>query len=60
MIEDALGKKLSSEYVEQNRSGDHLCYISNLSKLKAHYPNWEVKRSLADIIDELCRVVHDA
>lgn len=59
-IADALGKKLACEYVDQNRSGDHICYITNLSKLRAHYPNWEVTRSLSDIIDELCRVVHDA
>src|SRR6202000_3034966 len=34
------GKKMNYEYVDQNRAGDHICYISNLSKMKAHYPGW--------------------
>jgi CDP-paratose 2-epimerase len=53
MIEDALGKKLRCEYVEEPRTGDHICYISNLNKLRTHYPHWQVTRSLADIIDDL-------
>ena len=60
MFEEAFGRKLTCEYVDQNRSGDHIVYISNLAKLKSHYPSWEVTRSLGDIIDDLCRVVHDA
>ena len=55
MIEDALGRKLAHDYVAENRSGDHMCYISNLNKLRAHYPGWSVTRSLADIIEDLCR-----
>jgi CDP-paratose 2-epimerase len=55
IIEDALGKKLACDFVEQPRSGDHICYISNLKKLRSHYPNWQVTRSLPDIIDEFCR-----
>ncbi|MDP6495656.1 MAG: NAD-dependent epimerase/dehydratase family protein, partial [Dehalococcoidia bacterium] len=53
MIEDALGRKINWTYNEQNRLGDHICYISNLSKLKSHYPNWEITRSLTDIVQEL-------
>ena len=55
MIEDALGRKLAHDYMTENRVGDHMCYISNLNKLHAHYPGWSVTRSLADIIDDLCR-----
>jgi CDP-paratose 2-epimerase len=55
MVEDALGKKLAHNYVAENRSGDHICYISNLKKLRAHYPRWRVTRSLADIIEDFFR-----
>jgi CDP-paratose 2-epimerase len=46
-------KKLRTEYVEQNRVGDHICYISNLSKIQADYPKWTLQHSLDDILTEL-------
>ena len=39
-------------YVEGNRIGDHVCYYSDLSKAKTHYPNWSVTKSLRDIVAE--------
>lgn len=47
------GRKMIWEYVERSRIGDHVCYISDLSKLRAHYPGWGVTRSLADIFREI-------
>lgn len=47
------GKKMTSEYVDKNREGDHICYISNLSKMQAHYPGWELTKSLDDIFKEI-------
>jgi CDP-paratose 2-epimerase len=41
------------EYVEKAREGDHICYISNLKKMKAHYPNWGITKTLDDIFDEI-------
>ena len=41
------------DYVEQNRSGDHICYISDLSKMKAHYPGWDITKSLEDVFTEI-------
>jgi CDP-paratose 2-epimerase len=55
MAEDAVGRKLDHEYVEQNRAGDHICYISDLRKMKSHFPGWEVSRPLAAIVDEIAR-----
>ena len=43
------------EYVEQNREGDHICYISNLAKAKAHFPAWDVTKTLDDIFSEIFR-----
>jgi len=43
------------EYLEENRSGDHICYISDLSKMQRHYPAWRITKSLDDIFLELYR-----
>jgi CDP-paratose 2-epimerase len=51
------GKKLNTTYVEENRIGDHICYISNLNKLKGHYPNWSVTRSLECIFEEMAKAL---
>ena len=47
------GKKIDYEYVDQNRAGDHICYISNLQKMKTHYPGWDITKSLDDIFVEI-------
>jgi CDP-paratose 2-epimerase len=47
------GKKMSWEYVDQNRAGDHICYISDLSKMKTHYPTWDITKSLDHIFQEI-------
>ena len=40
-------------YVEEHRSGDHICYISNLSKMRDHFPNWDITVSLEETIKQL-------
>ena len=52
-IEMLTGKKISWTYSEQARKGDHICYISNLAKLKGHYPAWSVTRDLDSILQEM-------
>jgi len=52
-FEELIGKKLAYEYIDQNRVGDHICYISDLRRLKADYPGWGLTRSLDDILREL-------
>ena len=53
LISDISGKEMKHEYVDQNRQGDHICYISNLDKLKAHYPGWEITKSLCQTFMEI-------
>lgn len=53
MLERRLGRSIRWQYDEQNRRGDHICYISDLSKLKSHYPQWSITRTLDDIVDEM-------
>lgn len=55
--EAATGKKLATEYVEQNRAGDHICYISNLAKLQKEFPGWSITKSLDDIFTEIAEAV---
>jgi CDP-paratose 2-epimerase len=52
-IEALTGRKINWTYSEQARKGDHICYISNLAKLKSHYPGWSVTRSLDSILEEM-------
>ncbi|GAC1661757.1 MAG: NAD-dependent epimerase/dehydratase family protein [Candidatus Acidiferrum sp.] len=52
-IEQLTGKKLNWRYMDESRKGDHICYISDLSKFKRHYPNWKVTRSLDAILEEM-------
>ncbi len=47
------GQRMCSEYVDTARAGDHICYISDLAKISAHYPEWAVTRGLDDIIEDL-------
>lgn len=57
MAENVAGRKLSWEYIEQNRIGDHICYISNLSKMRSHLPGWDITRTLSDIFKEIAAAV---
>ena len=52
-IERMTGRKLNWVYHDQNRKGDHICYISDLRKLRGHYPNWTVTRRLDLILTEI-------
>ena len=56
-VEALLGEKLSWKYVDQSRVGDHICYISDLRKFKAHYPQWAISLSLDQILERLTRAV---
>lgn len=55
VVEGFTGRISHFEYIEQNREGDHICYISDLSKIRAHYPGWDVSVSLPKIIEEIVR-----
>jgi CDP-paratose 2-epimerase len=62
IIEEISGRKMRYKYLEAPRSGDHICYISNLRKMKAHYPSWniskDVKTTLVEIHDAYVRRSH--
>lgn len=53
MIEDISGHKVQYIYNGTNRRGDHICYMSDLRKLKEHYPDWSMQYDIKHIITEM-------
>ena len=53
LVEDVANIKIKREIIRKPRVGDHIWYISNLSKFKKHYPNWKQKYNTKKIIEEL-------
>jgi CDP-paratose 2-epimerase len=53
LAEAATGRRMKYSYVDEARSGDHICYYSDLRKMRAHFPKWDVRRSLNDIFEEV-------
>lgn len=55
LAEAVSGRPMAWSYSETAREGDHICYISDLAKARAHYPEWDLSRSLTDIVEEIAR-----
>ncbi|NQU98255.1 NAD-dependent epimerase/dehydratase family protein [Candidatus Woesearchaeota archaeon] len=53
VLENDFRLKLKYTLSDQNRIGDHLCYYSDLTKLKKDYPNWKITISIKDMIKEM-------
>lgn len=53
LCEDITGKKLNWAYTDDHRSGDHIWYISDLSKFERHYPDWRVTFDLKGILTDI-------
>ena len=53
LIQDISGIEMSYEYRDQNRKGDHICYISDLSRMKEHYPQWGITKDLKTTFVEI-------
>ena len=64
LAESFTGIPMQFIYEEKSREGDHICYYSDLRKMKAHYPGWDITKSLPDTFAEIVaswsqrRVVH--
>jgi CDP-paratose 2-epimerase len=53
IVENITGKKMIYDYIEKNRIGDHICYYSNLDKIKTHYPQFEITKSFENIVKRI-------
>jgi CDP-paratose 2-epimerase len=52
-LEELFGRKLDYSYLPEARRGDHVCYISDLTKFRTDYPSWDLTISLTEIFEQL-------
>ena len=53
LTEKFTGQKQVHTYLDENRIGDHICYISNLAKMRRDYSAWDITISLEDTIHQI-------
>lgn len=53
IIKKLAGIEFAPQYSDTNRAGDHICYYSDLRKIKSHFPKWGITISLEKIIKEI-------
>ena len=53
ICENITGNKMNYSYAEDNRIGDHIWWVSDVSKFKQHYPNWDWKHDLPSTLNEM-------
>ncbi len=53
LAESHTGRAQVWTYVPENRRGDHICYYSDLRKMREHYPRWQMTRSLDETVREI-------
>jgi CDP-paratose 2-epimerase len=53
ITESVTGKPQQYEYIDKNREGDHICYYSDLRKMKEHYPAWNITIGLKETIHQI-------
>ncbi len=58
LTEKFTGRAQAHTYVEENRAGDHICYYSDLRKMRAHYPGWDITKTLEETIGEIVAAWH--
>ena len=47
------GLPLKYTFREENRVGDHICYISDLTKVRTHFPEWKLHYDLPRIFEDI-------
>jgi CDP-paratose 2-epimerase len=53
MIEKISPHRVNFTLGDTNRMGDHICYISDLRKMKSHFPNWSIRFGLEEILGKM-------
>jgi CDP-paratose 2-epimerase len=59
LCEEITGKKLNSTYVDKNRRGDHIWWISDLSRFQSQYPAWNLRYDVPKILREMYEMNRD-
>ncbi|HIJ73268.1 MAG TPA: NAD-dependent epimerase/dehydratase family protein [Candidatus Hydrogenedentes bacterium] len=55
MCEEITGKRMNTTYIDENRCGDHIWWISDVRKFQSHFPNWRYQYDLKRILDAIAR-----
>ncbi|MBV9769913.1 MAG: NAD-dependent epimerase/dehydratase family protein [Bryobacterales bacterium] len=53
LAEQITRRPMQYRYINENRIGDHICYYSDLRKMRSHYPAWDISKSLPQIFEEI-------
>jgi CDP-paratose 2-epimerase len=53
LVEEITGRPMTWTYSEQARAGDHICYYSDLSNIRADYPEWKITINLRKIVEQI-------
>lgn len=59
LCEELAGRKMDIEYCDENRIGDHIWYVSDLRKFKAHYPEWDIEYDVPRILNEMASFIKE-
>jgi CDP-paratose 2-epimerase len=53
LAEKFSGKNMKYTYVSESRRGDHICYYSDLRKMREHFPKWNISITLEQIMEQI-------
>jgi CDP-paratose 2-epimerase len=59
MSQEIAGRSLSWTYRDDNRVGDHIWWISDLSRFAGHYPDWRIRFDVPAILREIHQSTSD-
>ncbi|MBI5542737.1 MAG: NAD-dependent epimerase/dehydratase family protein [Deltaproteobacteria bacterium] len=57
--EEITGKRMKTQYVEANRTGDHIWYVSDVRKFQSHYPAFRFTRGIPEILRDIYTFNHE-
>ena len=53
LCEEISGNRMRTQYVEENRIGDHIWWVSDVAKFRTHFPDWHLTKNVRDILREI-------
>jgi CDP-paratose 2-epimerase len=57
LCEEISGRKMTWQYEEKNRIGDHIWWISDNRKFQQHYPRWKFRYDLRETLNEIYKAL---
>jgi len=56
LCEEITGNTLKVKYINKNRTGDHIWWLSDVSKFKSHFPSWKLTKDIRAILEDIFNV----